>query len=143
MSQSPHHHHRHHHGNAKVGRIIVAVGCLILLADALYTCKVTVELGDKMTSMTNVSAFVVLIWVYTGAGAMCMRKMWGRFLVLTILYIETLSTFVQGIVAVNDTEGQWALIAKTLFMNSAIYLVVSLVFTHSRHIKRITSRTWE
>ncbi len=141
--------HRRHHGNAVVGRIIVAAGCLLLLAADLFVCKAAIFPShpldhDAAIKMHYAVArfLVTLIWVYAGAIAMCLRQPWGRYLMLTIVYIGALDFFFTVVVSLNYEHPSTGLTGP-MIVATIVYVVVSLVITKSRHVRRLTSREWE
>ena len=135
-------HHRHRHGNPFVGRIIVAVGCLFLLGADLIICKAATRPGTQPDKLSIAIIFLVLVWVYAGAIATCARKVWGRFLMLTLIYIGTLNFFLSIAILLNSHVVPKDYV-KALIFGTVIYLIVSLVLTHSKDVRRLTSRVWE
>ena len=67
----------------------------------------------------------------------------GAVLVLTILYSGSLGFFLAGIITESTNDGPMVDRVGCVFIATIIYLYVSLVLTHSRHVRRLTSRTWE
>ena len=131
--------HHHHHGNILVGRIIVVVGCLfILVVNALVFKQAS---GLHPMPIVKVIATITLLWMYAGAWLMCTRKIWGRFLVLIILYLGSLGFFLGGATGLASSQPQEQV--RGCFIAAAIYLFVSLVLTNSRHVHRLTSRMWD
>jgi len=136
------HRHRHRHGNPFLGRIIVVVACLFLLGADLIISKAATHPGTQPDKLGIAIIFLVLVWVYAGAIATCVRKIWGRFLMLTLIYIGTLNFFVYIVIQLNSHVIPKDYV-KALIFGTVIYLIVSLVLTHSKDVRRLTSRVWE
>jgi len=134
--------HRHHHGNVFVGRVMVAVACLFVLGANGLVFKQAAGPPHPLPVL-KVITVISLIWMFTGAWIMCARKSWGRYLVLTILYAGSLGFFLAGIATVATEDGDLVGRVQPIFIATAVYVYVSLVLTHSRHVRRLTSRTWE
>jgi len=133
---------RHHHGNILVGRIVVAVACLLILAaNALLFKDAAAPIHPF--PVLEVITVISLLWMFTGAWLMCTRKSVGRFLVLIILYLGSLGFFLTGVIGAATYEPALEGRLKPFFIATAIYLFVSLVLTHSKHVQRLTSRMWE
>ncbi|MGA3171223.1 MAG: hypothetical protein ABSE62_09425 [Chthoniobacteraceae bacterium] len=135
-------HHRHRHGNPFVGRIIVAVACLFLLGADLIICKAATRPGAQPDKLGVAITFMLLGWIYSGAIATCARKLWGRVLMLTLIYIATIYFFISTVILLNSRVIPKDY-AKALIFGTVIYLVVSLVLTRSKDVRRLTSRVWE
>jgi len=132
----------HHHGRVQVGRAVVMVACVLVLAVNGLIYKQAAAPPHPLPAL-QVAAVISLIWMVSGAVGLCLRKSWGRALVLTILYAGAFGFFVAAIISLAAADQQSGLGLKTIFLGIAIYLIVSLVLTHSKHVHRLTSRTWE
>jgi hypothetical protein len=144
MTQPRHHHHHHHrhHGRVFAGRIIVAVACLFLLAVNAMLFKVAAARPHPIPALKLV-AVASLLWMFTGAWGMCARQGWARVLTLMILYVGSVGYFLAGIITLTTNDGDLVGHLQPLFIATAVYLIVSLVLTHSRHVRRLTSRAYE
>ena len=131
-----------HRGNVLVGRIMVVVGSVLALgADALIF-KLG-SLGPHPVTGLKVISVISLVWMLAGAGALCMRLAWGRYLMLIIVSLSAFGFFLTGVITLATKEGALVGKAKPIFAATAVYLLVTLVLMHSRHVRRLTSRTWE
>jgi len=135
-------HHHHHRGSIFVGRIMVAGGCLLVLVANALIFKDASALPSPLPVL-KVIAVISLIWIFAGAWGMCTRKVWMRFMVLIILYAGSIGYFLAGIITVSTGDGPLVGRLSSIFIATAVYLYVSLVLTHSRHVHRLTSRAWE
>ena len=138
---SPSHHHRH--GSILVGRIFVAVACLLVLGANLMICKAATSPQFPVPAYVKARLLAGLVWLFAGALAMCMRRGWGRYMALFFVYVETFDFFLSGIVAFNSAEIVPPGMIKAYFIGTAVYLYVALVLTHSKHVQRLTSRAYE
>ncbi|HEX4086580.1 MAG TPA: hypothetical protein VHY22_16830 [Chthoniobacteraceae bacterium] len=139
MSQG---HHHHHHGNVIIGRMMVAAGCLlILVANGLIFKRASAH-THPMPALELVTV-AMLLWFCAGVWGMFTRMPWTRYLTLTILYVGSLGWFLTGVVTFFSDDSPLAGYETSFFVATVIYLYVSLVFTHSRHIQRLTSRAYE
>jgi hypothetical protein len=144
MTHTDHHqhHHRHHHGNVRIGRAVVAGGCLlVLLANGLLFREGSSR--PQPLPILKLLSIVSLMWMYAGAWGMCSRMAWARALTLTILYAGSVALFLTGIITVTSGEGVMAGRLRPVWIATAIYLYVSLLLTHSKHVRRLTSRAYE
>jgi hypothetical protein len=133
-------HHRHH-GSVSVGRIMVVAGCfLVLVANTLVFKEAAVP---PPLPLLKVIAVMSLVWMFAGAWSMCTRTLWARFMVLIILYAGSLGFFLAGVITMATDDGPLVGRVQSIFIATAVYLYVSLVFTHSKHVRRLTSRAWE
>jgi hypothetical protein len=134
--------HSHLHGSVPIGRIIVVVACLIILAVDLWIFK---RAGAPPNPLPLLQGAVVisLLWTFAGAVGMCRRKAWARSLVLTILYATTFGLFIWGLVVLATADSTLAGGLRPTFIATPVYLIISLVLTHSKHVKRLTSRAYE
>lgn len=135
-------HHHHRHGVVSLGRAMVVAGCvLILIANGLVFREASAP--PHPLPLLKVITVISLVWMFAGASAMCMRKVWARYLVLTILYAGSLGFFLAGIITVSTNDGVLVGRLRPIFIATAVYLYVSLVLTHSKHVRRLTSRALE
>jgi hypothetical protein len=133
---------RHHHGSIRIGRIMVVVCCLfIVLADALVFRE------DKTNAYplpgTQLVIAISLVWLAAGAAGLIMRRPWGRYFLLIVIYIFCVTFFITAIIVVASGEGEVAARLKPLSVTTIIYLVISLVLTQSKNVRRLTSRQWD
>jgi len=91
----------------------------------------------------QVAIIISIAWFVAGAVAMGMRHVWGRVMVLAILYGGAIGFFVTAIITVGAADGQVAVRLKPLSFAILIYFVAALVVANSRHVRRLTSRVWE
>lgn len=134
--------HRHIHGSVTVGRTIVAVGLLPLLWANWIIFEQALVTPYPMPGMEQMMVISVL-WIIVSATALGLRKSWGRYLLLTILYASAFGFFITGVITLATGEAPLAARLKPMMIGTVFYLIVSLVLTHSKHVKRLTSRTWE
>jgi uncharacterized membrane protein len=122
---------------------MVAGGCfLVLIANAILFNLAAAPTHPVL--VLKVITLISLIWMFAGAWGMAIRKAWGRAMALTVLYAGSLGYFLTTAVALTDTQG--GSIAGRLspfIIATVVYTFVSFVLTRSRHIRRLTSRTWE
>jgi hypothetical protein len=140
MSQEYHHH--HHHGNVVAGRIMVVAGCIfILFANWLIFKKAAMQ--ARPSPPLELATVVSLLWFFAGASGMIARYPWTRYVTLAMLYVGSIGWFLTAVITFFSDESPLADYLKPFLIATAIYLYVSLVFTHSRHIRRLTSRAYE
>jgi len=137
---SPSHH--RHHGSVSHGRITVVAGCVLLLVANGLIFQDAKSPVHPLPGL-QIAMAISLIWIYAGAWAMCTRKYWGRYLVLTILNIASISFFLAVLVTLTTENAVLSGRLIPIIIALAIYLCVSGVLTHSRHVRRLTSRIWE
>ena len=140
MSDLQHHHHRH--GKVFVGRVMVVVACLLVLWVNGLVFKEAAAPPHPIPAL-KVITVISLIWMFTGAWGMCARQAWSRYLVLTILYAGSLGFSLAGIITLATEDGVLVGRMGPIFIAAAVYLYVSLVLTHSKHVRRLTSRAFE
>jgi hypothetical protein len=129
------------HGNIIAGRMIVAVACVfVLLVDSLLFKQAQREPPQPALKGATL---VSIAWLLAGAVAMCVRKVWGRTLALTILYLGSFGLFIMAVVTVATADSQLANGLKTFLISMTVYVIASLVLTHSSHVRRLTSRMFE
>ena len=138
---SPHAHH-HHHGHVWAGRLMVAIGCVLVLG-ANFLIFREASLRIEPSPARRMISVITLLWMFAGAWLMCARMIWGRFLVLFILYAGSLGYFLGGVIGLTAAYPWPLLRVRIFFIASGVYLFISLVLTHSRHVRRLTSRMWE
>jgi len=131
----------HHHGRIPVGRAIVAAACLLVVGVNAWLFAEAAA-PSRPLPMLKLVVIISLVWMFAGAGLLWMRLALGRYLVLTILYAGSLGFFLAG--AITECMDDAPLTGRVVpvFVAMAVYLVVSLVLTHSRHVRRLTSRAW-
>lgn len=134
-------HHRHH-GRVGVGRVMVMAGCLLVLVANGLVFKAAAGPPRPLTGL-KVIAVISLIWIFAGAWGMCTRKSWSRYLVLTLLYAGSLGFFLTGVISASMDDAALEGRLQPIFIATAVYLYVSLVLTHSKHVRRLTSRAFE
>jgi hypothetical protein len=135
------HHHRHH-GSVFVGRVIVVVACLLVLGvNALIFEQASAP--QHPLPVLKVVTVMTLVWMYTGAFAVCRRMPWGRPLMLTILYAGSFAACLWGLIILATADRTLAGGLKPTFIATVVYFITSLVLTHSRHVRRLTSRAYE
>jgi hypothetical protein len=133
---------RHHHGNVFVGRIMVAAGFILALGANALIFRIATLKPHPVTGLKVIS-IISSVWMLAGAGAMCMRLAWGRYLMLSIVSLSAFCFFLTGLFTLSIDEGAMVGKSRPIFAATAIYLFVTLVLMHSRHVRRLTSRTWE
>jgi len=129
-------------GSVLVGRIMVAAACLLVLVANGVVFQSAASQPHPLPELQLV-AVASLAWIFTGAWCMCIRKVWARGLTLSILYAGSLASFLAGVIAGATNEGPLVGHLQPLAISTAIYLFLSLVLTHSRHVRRLTSRIWD
>jgi hypothetical protein len=132
----------HRHGSVVVGRALVAVSCLLVLWVNALIFKQASDPRAPLPVLKGV-AVITLLWMFAGASALCRRKAWGRTFVLTILYAGTFASFIWGIIILGTADTSLAGGVKPTFVTTGVYLYTSLVLTHSKHVRRLTSRIYE
>jgi len=132
----------HHHGSIFAGRIMVVAGCLLLLGANALVFREASAAPHPLPPLKGIT-LISLLWIFAGAWGICTRKGWTRYLVLIILYAGSLGYFLASVITVTTGDGPLVGRLSSIFIATAIYLYVSLVFTHSKHICRLTSRAWE
>jgi hypothetical protein len=132
----------HHHGNVLVGRIIVLVGCLIILG-INYKLFTIASWRPPLPAMKGLLV-ISMLWMFAGAGLTIGRVAVGRYMALTILYAASFGLFVTSVISNSLDDRAMAIrLRMPTFFAAAVYLIISLVFTYSRHIYRLTSRAFE
>jgi FtsH-binding integral membrane protein len=81
--------------------------------------------------------------MFAGAWGMCTRKGWSRVLMLTILYVGSFGLFLTSIITLSTESAPLAGRIASIVVGGAVYMISSLVLTHSRDVKRLTSRALE
>ena len=130
------------HGNIVVGRVIIAVACLLVVCVNVLMFKRSVAPPEQLRLLKGLMV-ISFIWIFTGAWAMCTRRNWGRPLVLTIFYAKTFIYFVLVIIILGAADLTLAGGLKPTFIGMVVYFITSLVLTHSKHVRRLTSRAYE
>jgi hypothetical protein len=131
-----------HHGNVFVGRVILGVACLLVLSvNALIFQQASAP--QHPLPVLKVVMVMSLVWMFTGAWAVGRRLTWGRPLMLAILYASALASGVWGLIILATADRTLAGGLKPTFIATAVYFVTSLVLTHSKHVRRLTSRAYE
>jgi hypothetical protein len=134
-------HHRHH-GSVFVGRVIVVVACLLVLSVNALIFK-QASAPQHPLPVLKVVTVMSLVWMFTGAWAVCRRMAWGRPLTLAILYAGTFAACIWGLIILATADRTLADGLQPTFIATAVYFVTSLVLTHSKHVRRLTSRAYE
>jgi hypothetical protein len=134
--------HHHHHGSTTVGRtMVVVIGFIVLAANAfIYTRALAFPYPPPTM---QVAMIISVVWMVAGAWGLCRRRAWGRALVLTILYAGAFWYFVTAVIVIADANGPVANRLLPMFIGTVVYLVTGLVLTNSKHVRRLSSRTWE
>jgi hypothetical protein len=133
---------RGHHGNILIGRIMVAVACLLVLWVNLLIFR-QASAPRHPLPVLKVVTIISLLWMVAGAWGMCRRQNFGRSLVLTILYLGSFAGFIWGIIILGTADTSLAGGLEPTFIATAVYLITGLVLTHSKHVRRLTSRAYE
>jgi hypothetical protein len=134
---------RHHrHGSVFVGRIIVVVACILVLGVNALIFKEACAPQHPLPVL-KVVAVMTLVWMFVGAFAVCRRMAWGRPLMLTFLYAGSFAACLWGLIILATADRTLAGGLKPTFIATAVYFITSLVLTHSKHVRRLTSRAYE
>ena len=137
------HRHPRHVGIVMVGRIMVGVGSLLILVANGLLFKLAATRTPSIPEL-KVVTLITLVWMLTGAWGMFARKVWGRAMALTVLYIGSVAGFLTIIITLTGPhEGLLYGRLYPFYIATGLYIYVSLVFTNSKHVRRLTSRTWE
>ncbi len=99
--------------------------------------------GRIRSRSAKVVVIISLLWMGAGAWIMCRRQGFGRVLVLTILYLGTAGFFILILLTLLSDEPPLVEGLNVESISAAVYLFTSLVLTHSKHVKRLTSRAYE
>jgi len=136
-------HRRHRHGNIRVGRVMVAAGCLIVAAANGWISWQASRPPDPGKAL-EILMLITLPWIFAGAWGMVTRQNWGRVMMLAILYVGSLAFFLETMtmLTLNSGAPQSSHI-RPMIVGLAAYLIVSLFLTHSKHVRRLTSRALE
>jgi len=121
---------------------MVAAGCLLILGANFLLFREAQKTSPPLPILKLISV-VSLLWMFTGAYGICTRIVWTRSVVLAILYIGSIGFFVTAVIVASSGDGPLVGHLTPVFIATAVYLYVSLVFTHSKHIRRLSSRAWE
>jgi hypothetical protein len=131
-----------HHGNIFVGRVMVVAACLLVLwVNALIFKEASAP--EHPLPVLKVVTVMSLVWMFTGALGVCGRMTWGRPLMLTILYAGSFAAYIWGLIILATADRTLAGGLKATFIATVVYLIMSLVMTHSKHVRRLTSRAYE
>ena len=133
---------RHHHGDIRVGRIIIAVALLPILAVNWLIFRHDAATPYPVPGM-QLAMIIGGLWFVAGAIANGARKAWGHTFILTILYLGMFAFFITVVVVIANAAGPIAPQLKAMIIGITVYLIVTLVLSHSRHVRRLTSRVWE
>jgi xanthine/uracil permease len=125
-----------------VGRITVVVVCVIVLGINAFIFKKAAERPQPLPAL-QASAVVSLMWMFAGAWGLYTRKNWGRVLMLAILYAGCFGLFLAWIMTLSLDSGPLQGRLAPIVLGMVIYLISSLVLTHSKDVKRLTSRALE
>lgn len=135
------HSHRNH-GNAVVGRITLGVACLLIIgANGLIYWKVAAP--PPQIPVLKILTIITIPWMVAGAWFTNDRATWGRGMMLTILYAGSLGLFMTGIITVTMEDSPLRDRLGPIFIATGVYVVVTLVVTYSKHVRRLTNRTWD
>ena len=121
---------------------MVMVGCILILGANYMIFKEAAAKPNPLPPLEGV-AVISFLWMFAGASGICMRLGWGRAMALTILYLGSIGFFVTIIITVCTDDGTLVGRLTPIVVATIAYTYVSLVFTHSRHVKRLTSRVWD
>jgi hypothetical protein len=121
---------------------MVIVAALIVLAVNAFIYKHALAFPYEPPTM-QIAMVIGVVWVVAGSWGICNRKPWGRALVLTILYVGAFWYFITTIIVVADANGPVKNRLAPMVLGTAVYLIIGLILTHSKHVRRLTSRTWE
>jgi hypothetical protein len=135
-------HSHHRHGKVSLGRIMVAVAFLLVLAANLLLYKQAASPASP-SPILQLIVIISLLWMFAGAAGMCVRRAWGRVLILTILNAGAFGFFILGMIALTSKDSGFGGLIRFIFIAVAIYAIASLVLTNSRHVRRLTSRALE
>ncbi len=122
--------------------MMVVAACLIMLVENGLLFKEGASPLHPVESL-KVIAVLSLLWMFTGAWGIFFRKAWGRVLALTILYLCSAGYFLAVIITATSGSGVFVGRLRPIVIATLVYVYLSLVLTHSRHVRRLTSRTWE
>ena len=136
------HSQRRRHGSIVAGRLTVAAGCLLVLGANALVFKESAGPPDPLPVL-KVLLTISLLWIFAGGVGMCLRMAWMRFVALTMLYVGSLCFFLAGVMTISMDDGPLKGRLQPIFIATGVYLIVSLVFTHSRDVRRLTSRAFE
>lgn len=131
-----------HHGSVRVGRVMVVAGCLLVLGANALVFKAA-SAPPRPIPTLEILTIISLVWMFAGAAGTCARLDWARFLMLTVLYMGSLGFFMAGIITVATDGGLLVGRLTPIFIATGVYLLASLVLTHSKHVRRLTSRALE
>jgi hypothetical protein len=134
--------HRQKHGNILLGRAIAAVTALVILGIDCLIYRQSVLTPFPIPGL-QVTIVISAIWLIAGTVAVCMRQAWGRVMMLTILYTGAIGFFVIAVVILGAADPGVMARLKPLGLAIFVYFVAVLVVSNSRHIRRLTSRSWE
>jgi hypothetical protein len=134
--------HRQKHGNIQLGRAVVAVAAFLILGVDWLIYRQDARTPFPFPGL-QLYIIISIIWFIAGVIGLCMRQPWGRVMALTILSVGALALFATAIMIIGGAEDQMAVRLKPLSAAILIYFVAGLVIAKSKHIRRLTSRTWE
>jgi len=132
----------HRRGSIYVGRILVVAVCVVVLGANGFIFVRAAARPHPLPAL-QVASLVSLIWMFAGAWGTCMRKGWGRVLMLAILYAGSFGLFLTWIITISMEPGPMGERITPIVVGGVVYLISSLVLTHSRDVKRLTSRALE
>jgi hypothetical protein len=135
------HTHHHRHARVSVGRLKVAIVCVLVLAADGWIFKRAAR-GPEIKAM-EVAALIGIPWVLAGAWGLCTRKGWGRALMLGVIYIGSFAGVVTWLAAMTGDPGPLRDRATPLIAGTGVYAVCGLLLSKSRDVRRLTSRALE
>lgn len=130
------------HGSVAVGRTIVVAVCLGLSAMNFYLFRAA-QLRVHPLPMIAVPAVVIFFWMLAGGAALYLRRVWGRYFLLVVLCLGSITFGVGGILITLNQDEIYNGMPEKLFITVAVYTAVTLVLTSSQHVRRLTSRIWD
>jgi hypothetical protein len=135
-------HHHHHHGRVSVGRIKVVVVCLLVVAINGWLFKRAAAPPDPLQLLEALTV-ISIPWILAGAWGMCVRKNWGRGLMLAVLYLGSFGCLMTWLAAMVGSSDSLRARSTPLLAGTVVYALCSIVLTKSRDVRRLTSRALE
>ena len=133
---------RHHHGNASAGRVTVGVVCLaVLAANGLIFWKVASP--EPPILWLKILTLITPPWLLAGGWYATRRAAWGRGMMLIVLYVGTAALFMAAVMTLVSENAPLRGRLGLILAAAAIYLIAGLVVTHSKDIRRLTSRAYD
>jgi tetrahydromethanopterin S-methyltransferase subunit C len=135
------HHHRHH-GRVFVGRVMVIIACVLAAAVNGWVARRAAAIPDPLQTV-ELTALISIPWIIAGAWGICMRKSWGRGLMIGLLSIGWFSYGMGSIAALVGGSDPLRARLLPLVAGTVVYALGALVLAKSRDVKRLTSRALE